>query len=74
MHNSLEDEAPDPQLMRLDNMLLAEGVANKTGTSPLHAVVDSHIENSDYNTKLATIRQIYNTETEKFDLVRFCLR
>ncbi|KAG5854217.1 hypothetical protein ANANG_G00035430 [Anguilla anguilla] len=42
---------PDPQIMRLDNMLLAEGV----------------IEHSDYRAKLAQIRQIYHSELEKYE-------
>ena len=29
LRNVQDDEPPDPQLMRLDNMLVAEGVAGK---------------------------------------------
>ncbi|KAJ4943821.1 hypothetical protein JOQ06_006315, partial [Pogonophryne albipinna] len=53
-----EEEPPDPQLMRLDNMLLAEG----GGSGP-----DNSTEHSDYRTKLTQIRQIYHTELEKYE-------
>lgn len=73
MRNQIEDDAPDPQLMRLDNMLLAEGVAgtDKTGsiTNAAAAVHDSQIENTDYKLKLSQIRQIYHTELEKYEQV-----
>ena len=75
-----EDEAPDPQLMRLDNMLLAEGVSGpeKGGGSAAAAAAaaasggagaDNSAEHSDYRAKLAQIRQIYNTELEKYEQV-----
>lgn len=71
MRNLPEEDAPDPQLMRLDNMLLAEGVAgtDKTGsiTNAAAAVHDSQIENTDYKLKLSQIRQIYHTELEKYE-------
>lgn len=60
--------------MRLDNMLLAEGVAgnDKNGTTGMAAaaVHDSQIENADYKLKLSQIRQIYHTELEKYEQVR----
>lgn len=69
-----EEEPPDPQLMRLDNMLLAEGVAGpeKGGGSAAAAaaaagVHDNQIEHSEYRAKLAQIRQIYHTELEKYE-------
>ncbi|XP_017553877.1 pre-B-cell leukemia transcription factor 3 isoform X3 [Pygocentrus nattereri] len=72
-----EDEAPDPQLMRLDNMLLAEGVSGpeKGGGSAAVAAAaaalgggaENSIEHSDYRAKLAQIRQIYHTELEKYE-------
>ncbi|XP_009988103.1 PREDICTED: pre-B-cell leukemia transcription factor 3-like, partial [Tauraco erythrolophus] len=55
-----EEDPPDPQLMRLDNMLLAEGPASG-GSS------DNSIEHSDYRAKLTQIRQIYHTELEKYE-------
>ncbi|XP_029002773.1 pre-B-cell leukemia transcription factor 1b isoform X2 [Betta splendens] len=73
-----EEEPPDPQLMRLDNMLLAEGVAGpeKGGGSAAAAAVaaasggagaDNSAEHSDYRAKLSQIRQIYHTELEKYE-------
>jgi pre-B-cell leukemia transcription factor 1 len=34
LRNTQEEEPPDPQLMRLDNMLIAEGVAGPKRASP----------------------------------------
>lgn len=76
-----EEEPPDPQLMRLDNMLLAEGVAGpeKGGGSAAAAAAaaatggvgaDNSAEHSDYRAKLTQIRQIYHTELEKYEQVR----
>ncbi len=59
MRNQNEDDAPDPQIVRLDNMLAAEGVSgdgkSPTGTSSPAAVAsgvagqpDNTIEHSDY--------------------------
>ncbi|XP_078272146.1 pre-B-cell leukemia transcription factor 2-like [Rhinoraja longicauda] len=73
-----EEDPVDPQLMRLDNMLLAEGVAGpeKGGGSAAAAAAaaasggvspDNSIEHSDYRAKLAQIRQIYHTELEKYE-------
>lgn len=76
-----EEDPPDPQIMRLDNMLLAEGVSGpeKGGGSAAAAAAaaaaggsptDSSIEHSDYRAKLAQIRQIYHSELEKYEQVR----
>ncbi|XP_053298579.1 pre-B-cell leukemia transcription factor 4 isoform X4 [Pleuronectes platessa] len=73
-----EEDPPDPQIMRLDNMLLAEGVSGpeKGGGSAAAAAAaaaaggsptDSSIEHSDYRAKLAQIRQIYHSELEKYE-------
>ncbi|KAM6939231.1 pre-B-cell leukemia transcription factor 1-like isoform 2-T2 [Lycodopsis pacificus] len=75
-----EEEPPDPQLMRLDNMLLAEGVSGpeKGGGSAAAAAAaaasgagaaaaDNSTEHSDYRAKLTQIRQIYHTELEKYE-------
>ncbi|XP_018114118.1 pre-B-cell leukemia transcription factor 1 isoform X3 [Xenopus laevis] len=73
-----EEEPADPQLMRLDNMLLAEGVAGpeKGGGSAAAAAAaaasggagaDNSTEHSDYRAKLSQIRQIYHTELEKYE-------
>ncbi|XP_043541914.1 pre-B-cell leukemia transcription factor 2-like, partial [Chiloscyllium plagiosum] len=80
IRSSQEEEPVDPQLMRLDNMLLAEGVAGpeKGGGSAAAAAAaaasggvspDNSIEHSDYRAKLAQIRQIYHTELEKYEQV-----
>ncbi|XP_014000663.1 pre-B-cell leukemia transcription factor 3 isoform X3 [Salmo salar] len=72
-----EQDPPDPQLMRLDNMLLAEGVSGpeKGGGSAAATAAaaaagggaDNSIEHSDYRAKLTQIRQIYHTELEKYE-------
>ncbi|KAM6986033.1 pre-B-cell leukemia transcription factor 3 isoform 2-T2 [Aplochiton taeniatus] len=72
-----EEDPPDPQLMRLDNMLLAEGVSGpeKGGGAAAAAAAaaaagggpDNSIEHSDYRAKLTQIRQIYHTELEKYE-------
>jgi len=71
-----DDEPPDPQLMRLDNMLIAEGVAGpeKGGGASAAASAaaavgpgEATIEHSDYRAKLAQIRAIYHQELEKYD-------
>ncbi|KAM5145887.1 pre-B-cell leukemia transcription factor 3 isoform 8-T8 [Mantella aurantiaca] len=72
-----EEDPPDPQLMRLDNMLLAEGVSGpeKGGGAAAAAAAaaasggtsDNSIEHSDYRAKLSQIRQIYHTELEKYE-------
>ncbi|XP_076614965.1 pre-B-cell leukemia transcription factor 1-like isoform X1 [Chaetodon auriga] len=72
-----EEEPPDAQLMRLDNMLLAEGVAGPekgggaavatAAAAAVGVVNDNSIEHSDYRTKLTQIRQIYHTELEKYE-------
>ncbi|KAJ7992086.1 hypothetical protein DPEC_G00274910 [Dallia pectoralis] len=74
-----DEDPPDPQIMRLDNMLLAEGVSGpeKGGGSAAAAAAaaasggspgsDGSIEHSDYRAKLAQIRQIYHSELEKYE-------
>ncbi|KAI0983314.1 hypothetical protein GJ496_010318 [Pomphorhynchus laevis] len=94
------EDMNDPQLMRLDNMLIAEGVAGNnsnlnvdsqfhdlqqhpisadsipSSSVSLHSLSSTtdqnigpvgSIEHSDYRTKLSQIRQIYNTEIEKYE-------
>lgn len=77
-----EEDPPDAQLLRLDNMLLAEGVsrpekrgrggaaAGSTAT-PGGCPNDNSIEHSDYRAKLSQIRQIYHSELEKYEQVIF---
>lgn len=82
LRNTQEEEPPDPQLMRLDNMLIAEGVAGpeKGGGAGAAASAsaaasggpgqpDNAIEHSDYRAKLAQIRAIYHQELEKYEQV-----
>lgn len=80
MRNAQEEEPPDPQLVRLDNMLLAEGVAGPEKGGGAAAAVsaatssggmspDSSLEHSDYKSKLSQIRTIYHTELEKYEQV-----
>lgn len=78
LRNTQEEEPPDPQLMRLDNMLIAEGVAGPekgggavaaTNASAAAGAGDSAIEHSDYRAKLGQIRQIYHQELEKYEQV-----
>merc|ERR1719283_54048 len=77
IRNMNDEEPADPQLMRLDNMLIAEGVAgpDKSGgataqpssiSSPEFSP-ETSIEHSDYKAKLGQIRSIYHQELEKYD-------
>jgi len=64
------EDPPDPQLMRLDNMLIAEGVTGPEKGSPSTAATqdpDTTIMHSEYKAKLSQIRGIYNEELEKYD-------
>ncbi|XP_072316828.1 pre-B-cell leukemia transcription factor 2 [Eucyclogobius newberryi] len=78
MRNAMEEEPQDPQLVRLDNMLLAEGVSGPEKGGGAAAAVsaatsaggmspDSSLEHSDYKSKLSQIRSIYHTELEKYE-------
>merc|ERR1711892_1571554 len=63
------EDPPDPQLMRLDNMLIAEGVAGPekgNGHTP-EQNPETTIMHSEYKPKLIQIRSIYNEELEKYD-------
>ncbi|KAL4674193.1 hypothetical protein H8959_018127 [Pygathrix nigripes] len=74
-----DEDPPDAQLLRLDNMLLAEGVCRleKRGrggavagagtATPGGCPNDNSIEHSDYRAKLSQIRQIYHSELEKYE-------
>lgn len=78
LRNTQDEEPPDPQLMRLDNMLVAEGVAGPekgggqgaAANASAAASQDSAIEHSDYRAKLGQIRTIYHQELEKYEQVR----
>lgn len=81
IRSAADDEPPDPQLLRLDNMLLAEGVVGPEkgggggGSAAVSqaalaaAAAENAIEHSDYRAKLAQIRQIYHTELDKYEQV-----
>ncbi|XP_040597968.1 pre-B-cell leukemia transcription factor 4 isoform X3 [Mesocricetus auratus] len=71
-----EEDPPDAQLLRLDSMLLAEGVSRPekrgrgaagTAATPGGCPNDNSIEHSDYRAKLSHIRQIYHSELEKYE-------
>merc|ERR1719402_1584686 len=75
LRNVSDEDPPDPQLMRLDNMLIAEGVAGPEKGGGANAAVNASaavaseatIEHSDYRAKLSQIRTIYHQELEKYD-------
>lgn len=73
-----EEDGPDPHILRLDNMLLAEGVAGpeRGGASAAVAAVavaaggspnDEGFQHTEYREKLAHIRQMYHSELEKYE-------
>lgn len=72
------EDPPDPQIMRLDNMLIAEGVAGPekgggaqaAGTAAAAAASgqpETAIEHTDYRNKLNEIRTVYHQELEKYE-------
>ncbi|KAM8925301.1 pre-B-cell leukemia transcription factor 4 isoform 1-T1 [Lycaon pictus] len=79
IHGIQEEGPSNAQLMRLDNMLLAEGVSRpeRRGRGGLAAAAntatpggcpnDNSLEHSDYRAKLSQIRQIYHSELEKYE-------
>merc|ERR1719447_293159 len=75
IRNCNDEDPPDPQLMRLDNMLIAEGVAgpekgggaNAALSASAASASEATIEHSDYRAKLTQIRNIYHQELEKYD-------
>ena len=78
LRNVNEEDPPDPQLMRLDNMLIAEGVAGPEKGGGANAALNASaaisnqettIEHSDYRAKLAQIRTIYHQVLRKYILV-----
>ena len=63
--NLEQEDPPDPQLMRLDNMLVAEGVVG--AAEQVRSTGDSTtITHPDYKNKLSQIRTIYSEEMEKY--------
>jgi pre-B-cell leukemia transcription factor 1 len=82
MRQSMDDDPQDPQIARLDNMLMAEGVSGPdrgNDALPLspggsqqsnagNAGADSvALEHSDYRQKLSQIREVYHTELDKYE-------
>ncbi|KAI6235613.1 Homeobox domain-containing protein [Aphelenchoides besseyi] len=65
VRNSNDDTPEDPQLMRLDNMLTAEGVAGPA-RPPAHSE-NSAGDQADYQQKLAQIRETYKKELQKYE-------
>lgn len=61
-----EEQPEDPQLMRLDNMLIAEGVS---GPEKGNAVIAdaSGGDQADYRQKLSQIRQTYHAEMQRYE-------
>jgi hypothetical protein len=57
--------------MRVDNMLIAEGISKRCSSTHLSLTTkfdqNNSLNHSDYQTKLAQIRQIYNSELEKYE-------
>merc|ERR1739846_36213 len=57
---------PNPDLMRLDNMLIAEEIVE--GNVPQNRIQDqTTIENAEYKNKLGQIQRIYKQEIEKIN-------
>ena len=85
LRNVNDEDPPDPQLMRLDNMLIAEGVAGPEKGGGANAALNASaaissqettIEHSDYRAKLAQIRTIYHQVVWKYlwnlDVIDMC--
>lgn len=82
IRSSQEEEPVDLQLMHLDTMLLAEGVADPEkgdGSGSAAATTaaswggvspNNPIEHLDYRSKLAQVRHMYHSELEKYEKAR----
>lgn len=66
LRNATDDQPEDPQLMRLDNMLVAEGVAGPDKGAPLSGDASGG-DQADYRQKLGQIRIVYNSEIQKYE-------
>ena len=64
--NLEQEDPPDPQLMRLDNMLVAEGVVGMNAEQVRPSGDSTTITHPDYKNKLGQIRNIYSEEMEKY--------
>jgi hypothetical protein len=81
--NQLDDEPSDPQIVRLDNMLSAEGVStsdnanidyfnnsnniNNSNIENLAQITTNAAEQADYKNKLSQIRSVYRVELDKYE-------
>ncbi|CAF0774681.1 unnamed protein product [Rotaria sp. Silwood1] len=76
--SNIEDQTSE-QLIRIDNMLIAEGISERCSSKYLSFTKNfdqnCSFDYSDYQTKLDQIRQIYNFELEKYEnhCNNFCL-
>ncbi|CAF4432941.1 unnamed protein product [Rotaria magnacalcarata] len=65
------DDQPSEQLIRVNNMLVAEGISERSASTHSSLTNSSDQNNmldySDYRIKLDRIRQIYNVELEKYE-------
>ncbi|KAJ1370735.1 Homeobox protein ceh-20 [Parelaphostrongylus tenuis] len=66
IRTATDDQPEDPQLMRLDNMLVAEGVAGPDKGAPLSSDASGG-DQADYRQKLGQIRLVYNQELQKYE-------
>jgi len=62
-----DSEPPDPQMVRLDNMLIAEGIAGPEKCLDTIAVGDSPLDQTEYKEKLAHFRAVYQEEMKKYE-------
>uniref|UniRef100_A0A0N4ZG18 Homeobox domain-containing protein n=1 Tax=Parastrongyloides trichosuri TaxID=131310 RepID=A0A0N4ZG18_PARTI len=62
-------EEEDPQLMRLDNMLIAEGIAHGNSGSKIENVSAPNIagDQNDYKSKIEQIKNVYSQELKKYE-------
>ena len=66
LRNMQDPNPPNPDLMRLDNMLIAEEIVE--GNTPQNRIQDqTTIENAEYKNKLGQIQRIYKQEIEKIN-------
>ena len=67
LRNMQDPNPPNPDLMRLDNMLVAEQIV-EGGNVPQNRIQDqTTIENAEYKNKLEQIQRIYKQEIEKIN-------
>lgn len=80
MRQSMDDDPQDPQIARLDNMLMAEGVSgpersqdalplspSQQSSNNANSADSMALEHSDYRQKLTQIREVYHSELDKYE-------